>query len=109
MRDEEKRYTDIFFLRRQDLKPAQNFAVFNALKKKSLEVFVCIYRFNRDDDKFNKTFALNFLHTTFVVRKASGAEPSKFLGEIHAVKNEGDDQRQAIFQSFLTLMSQSKN
>ena len=78
------------------------------MKKKSLEVFVCIYRFNRDD-KFNKSFALNFLHTTFVVRKASGAEPSKFLGEIHVVKNEGDNQRQAIFQSFLTLMSQCKS
>jgi len=85
------------FSRLQDLKAVQNLAVLIAVKKKP---FKCIStsRLNRDET-FNKTFALNFLHTTFAlptdyfVRKASGMEPCKFLGKIHVVKNEGDEQR----------------
>lgn len=85
------------FSRLQDLKAAQNLAVFIAVKRKS---FKCLStsRLNRDET-LNKTFALNFLHRTFAlpadyfVRKASGMQPCKFLGKIHVVKNEGDEQR----------------
>lgn len=85
------------FFRLQDLKAAQNLAVFIEVKRKS---FKCLStsRLNRDET-FNKTSALNFLHTTFALptdyftREASGMEPCKFLGKIHVVKNEGDEER----------------
>ena len=85
------------FSRLQDFKAAQNLALFIEVKRK---FFKCLSssQLNRDDT-FNKTFALNFLHKTFAlptdyfVRTASGMEPCKFLGKIHVVKNERDEQR----------------
>ena len=87
------------FSRLQDFKAVQNLAVFIEVKRKS---FKCLStsRLNRDDT-FNKTFALNFLRknfaftlpTDYFARKSSGMEPCKFLGKIHVVKNEGDEQR----------------
>lgn len=85
------------FSRLQDFKAARNLAVVIAVKRKSLKC-LSTTRSNRDE-KFNKTVALNFCHRTFAlpsdyfVRKASGMEPCKFLGKIHVVKNEGDEQR----------------
>ena len=85
------------FSRLQDFKAAQNLAVFIEVKRKS---FKCLSTsWLNHDEILNKTFALNFLHTTFAlptdyfVRKTSGMEPCKFLGKIHVVKNEGDEQR----------------
>lgn len=85
------------FSRFQVFKSAQNLAVFIAVKRKS---FKCLStsRLNRDDT-CNKTFALSFLHraftlpTDYFVRKASGMESCTFLGKIHVVKSEGDEQR----------------
>ena len=43
------------------------------------------------------------------MRKASGMEPSKFLGKIYVVKNEGDDQRQAIFSVDGTIIKHNNS
>lgn len=85
------------FFRLRDFKFAQNFAVVIEVKKKS---FKCLStsRVNRDG-KSNKTTALNFLHRTFAlpsdyfVRKSTGMEPCKFVGNIHVVKDEKDERR----------------